>query len=241
MKKIHRFALMLAAVMLVANLTACGGKSNNEPTVTVVNSSSGTIKASGVVSEQNYALSGGPYTVKTSGISMTNGKCELIISPADDGSCTVAVDDNAEITVNINEDARRIEISGASGKMYEGLSLKITVNAAVEAIDVDGATEVSYDAGTAEQVGITASGACQITASGACRTGEYTLSGAVQMKAYGLECEDLTVSASGACSAEVYAAQSLTAKVSGTSSVQYDGNPPDTSIDVSGVSSAEAR
>lgn len=254
MKKIHRVALALTAVVLALSLTACGGKgkstdikSGSEPNVTVPNitvvnnGGDNTVKASGTISEQTYVLNGGPYTVKASGISMSDGNCALVISPADDGNCIVTVDDNVNITVNVNEDAKRIEVTGESGKSFEGLNLKIAVNAVVEAIDLDGAFEVTYDAGTTEQVEITASGACQITAAGQCQTGKYTLSGVTQLKAYELKCGELTVSTEGVCAAEVYASQSLTATASGTSKVCYDGNPQETSIDASSLSSIEPR
>lgn len=242
MKKVRKTAFILSALALLAGLTACGDKSDggSAPQVTITTSSD-AIKASGKMAEKSIALSGGPYTVKAGSISMTEGKCELVITPAGTGSCIVTADDNLidSIAVDVDETSGRIEIS--SGESFDGLNLHIEIAAAVEGIDVDGAYTVTYDAGTAEHVSITAAGACAVTASGECKTGECKLSGVVQLNAYDWKCEDLEISVEGTSNAEVYASGSLKATASGVSSVKYDGPPQDTDISADGLSSVEPR
>jgi hypothetical protein len=70
-------------------------------------------------------------------------------------------------------------------------------------------------------------GASNLNLSGTTQHLTSTVSGASNLKAYDLKTSVVSVTASGASSAQVYATEKLTMKSSGASSVKYKGDPKD--------------
>jgi hypothetical protein len=85
------------------------------------------------------------------------------------------------------------------------------------------------------------SGSGNITIKGSCKDLEAKGSGSGDIKAAELRSENAEVALTGSGTASVYASVSLDAKVSGSGSVFYSGNPKEQQIKKSGSGSVQKR
>ncbi|MBK8444145.1 MAG: DUF2807 domain-containing protein [Sphingobacteriales bacterium] len=85
-----------------------------------------------------------------------------------------------------------------------------------------GASESTIEV-SSNNLDVNVSGAANIELHGMVNKADYDLSGACKLKAYDLKAKTVSVDASGACSAQVYAEESINADASGPSSIRYRG------------------
>jgi Putative auto-transporter adhesin, head GIN domain len=122
-----------------------------------------------------------------------------------------------------------IQMSRLAGLSLEGAP-SVTVHGNVTgdelAVNVSGAGNINMEALNVKRFSFGVSGEANISVdSGNVQSAAYGISGAARVHAYHLLCEDVTVDISGAGSAEVNAATSLTAGISGAGHISYRGHP----------------
>lgn len=104
-------------------------------------------------------------------------------------------------------------------------------------LDLSGAVACTMKDIEAKRVTADLSGAVALTLSGQTESLIGDFSGAVNADLKDLKSYTAKVEASGACSVKIYASESLTCDASGVVSLSYAGNPKETKIEKSGMSS----
>lgn len=130
-------------------------------------------------------------------------------------------------------DYLRIRMSGAS--LLEGV-----IKANRLSVDANGASKWSGQI-FANTLSAELSGASRIDLSGYCERLNLELSGASQCYGYGLECDDLKADYSGASKSECTVLKTLSAELSGASTLYYDGDPNIVHCELSGGSNLKRR
>jgi len=107
----------------------------------------------------------------------------------------------------------------------------------------DAATLRIQDRGRIEANHITAtlSGASKMDLIGYCKTLDLTMSGASQTSGFGMTCDNLIANFSGASRASLTVLETLSVKLSGASTLRYDGNPQITYSNITGSSTLQRR
>lgn len=108
-------------------------------------------------------------------------------------------------------------------------------------IESSGANNITVEGINGENFYAEMSGAGKMDLDGTSTNLKLELSGAGYFDARKLKAENVTVSVSGAASADVYANHSLKASVSGVGSVNFYGNPEKVRTNVSGVGSINRK
>lgn len=108
-------------------------------------------------------------------------------------------------------------------------------------LDLSGAGRVRVQNISGGDVALTVSGAGNLIAAGSAHDATIELSGAGAIDADALHLERATVKLGGAGNVDVYASQALTAQISGTGHIRYDGHPAQIDKQISGVGLLEAR
>ena len=195
-----------------------------------------------------------------SGLEVSNA-FDVTVSFGDEESVTLRVDDNVVGHLDVGVSEGTLHLGLESGTSVRDATLHADVTArSLSRIDVSGASAVHLsDALTGSKVEVAVSGAGRLDgmagvdlanielsgASNANLTGsagrlQVTGSGASKLDAVKLQVSDLTIDLSGASKAEVSVTGSISAGVSGASSLTYRGSPEFTRRDVSGGSSISA-
>lgn len=128
-----------------------------------------------------------------------------------------------------------ITSSGASQVRVSGFSTTKDLR-----VDVSGASTVRGQIDTGD-LNADVSGASRLELTGQGQDGNITASGASQANLGDFRMENVTVEASGASRAEVYASGRLDAEASGASTVLYSGDPTLGRTNTSGASTIRAR
>jgi hypothetical protein len=126
---------------------------------------------------------------------------------------------------------KRIEVSGAVDIETQ---TKFTQNEM--SLEISGATDAKLDLAV-QKLEVSSSGGCDLKLSGVATVFAIDASGAVEVKAYDLLSESVSIDISGAGNAEVNASKEIKASVSGAGDVRYKGNPAKVWSDVSGAGS----
>ena len=122
----------------------------------------------------------------------------------------------------------------------KALRLIISVPA-LDAITTSGASEFTVTNVKSDEFNIEASGAGSLHISGETKALEVGMSGAVSLDAKDLKAQKVSVTSSGAASADVYASEELRASVSGAGNVDYYGDPKSVTEDASGAGSISKK
>lgn len=121
-------------------------------------------------------------------------------------------------------------------------SLKITISTpTLEGFDASGASDIWIEGLNESRFYFSMSGACSVEAEGEVDRFKLSISGAGDVDARRVHAKEVTVSLSGAASADVYASESIDASVSGVGSVDFWGDPKYVDTDVSGIGSINER
>jgi hypothetical protein len=128
-------------------------------------------------------------------------------------------------------DLKKIELSGAVDMETQN---KLTLNELE--IEISGATDASLDLAV-QKLEISSSGGSKMKLSGMANKFDVDVSGAVELRAYDLLAEIVSLSISGAGEAEINVTKELNADISGAATVRYKGDPPKVDSSVSGAGS----
>jgi hypothetical protein len=137
---------------------------------------------------------------------------------------------NVYITVT---DLKKIELSGAVDLQTQG---KLTLTDLE--VEISGATDATLELAV-QKLELSSSGGCKMKLSGMANKVDMDISGAVDIRAFELLAEVVSISISGAGDAEVNVTKELTAEISGAASVRYKGDPPKVDTNVSGAGSVK--
>jgi hypothetical protein len=130
-------------------------------------------------------------------------------------------------------DLKRIEVSGAVDIHTQN---KLTLTEL--AIEISGATDAVLDIAV-QKLEVSSSGGSNMKLSGMANKVDLDASGAVDIRAFELLTEIVSLDISGAGEVEINVTKELTASVSGAGTVRYKGNPAKIDTDVSGAGSVK--
>ena len=128
-------------------------------------------------------------------------------------------------------DLRTIELSGAVNLHSQN---KLTFTEL--GIEISGATEANLELAV-QKLDISSSGGSEMRFTGMANKVNMDVSGAVNIHAYDLLAEYVSLSISGAGDAEINVTKELLAEISGAASVRYKGDPQKVDSNVSGAGS----
>jgi len=158
-----------------------------------------------------------------------------------DASLKISGDDNLLKYVRTRIKGDRLIIDTKKDiRPREDMKLYITTNE-LEELSSSGANDILVKGIDSERFTIDLSGAGNIVAVGNADKVEIEISGAGNIDTRELYAEEVVVSLSGACNADVYASEYLDAQVSGVGNIDYYGDPEDTDLDVSGIGSINRK
>jgi hypothetical protein len=128
-------------------------------------------------------------------------------------------------------DLKRIEVSGAVDLQTQ---TKLTFTEL--ALNISGATDATLDIAV-QKLEISSSGGCNLKLSGMANRVDLDVSGAVDIRAYDLLAESVSLDISGAGEAQINVTKELNADISGAATVRYKGNPAKVDTSISGAGS----
>jgi hypothetical protein len=128
-------------------------------------------------------------------------------------------------------DLRRIEVSGAVDLQTQN---KLTLTELT--IEISGATDATLDIAV-QKLEISSSGGSKLKFTGMANKVDMDVSGAVDIHAFDLQAEIVSLSISGAGDAEINVTKELYADISGAGTVRYKGDPAKVDSNVSGAGS----
>jgi hypothetical protein len=128
-------------------------------------------------------------------------------------------------------DLKKIEVSGAVDIKSQN---KLTLTEL--AIEISGATDATLDLAV-QKLEVSSSGGSKMKFSGMANRLDMDVSGAVDIHAFDLLAEVVSLDISGAGEAEVNVTKELSADISGAATVRYKGEPAKIETDVSGAGS----
>jgi hypothetical protein len=128
-------------------------------------------------------------------------------------------------------DLKKIELSGAVDLTTQN---KLTLTDLE--IEISGATDASLDLAV-QKLEISSSGGSKMKLSGMANKVDIDVSGAVELHAFDLLAEIVSLDISGAGDADINVTKELSAEISGAGTVRYKGDPPKVDSNVSGAGS----
>ncbi len=241
-RKIIKAIAIASAMSLACGLSACK-KGNDFRSNTAFNTGGNydkKVDGSGKMSESSFQIPDGHYyKLILTGISSSDSTFKVNIASSGNNA-TIKADDNVieDFQLDVDDKAGTITLLTDKKTMYNKINCTILINAAINAIEAEGAAVIEYNAPVnADNIEITLRGVCSMTASGSADKAEYDLSGTTVLKANALAANEVTVRAAGVSNAEVCADSVLNAKASGTSGITYSGDPETVNDSISGMAS----
>jgi hypothetical protein len=245
MKK-EKIALMVATVLLVGSMVACGSDNSNksnEITIDLSNSTSEKATGSGNIASKALDIPEGTYQLSMDSISSSNSTFKIIIDSSESDS-RIECDDNVveDFSVKVDEQNQTLAIVGDSSVFYDGIQCTITINVPIWAVTVAGSTEVEYMVpDMISEIKVEEAGSSSVVVQGACATAVFDVEGSCVLDASELTASNVELIASGSSDVDVYVENELTVEASGSSSIRYSGNPQTVNQDISGTSSVEKK
>jgi len=128
-------------------------------------------------------------------------------------------------------DLKRVELSGAVDLHSQN---KLTLNEL--AVEISGATDATLDLAV-QKLAVSSSGGSNLKLSGMANRVDLDVSGAVDIRAFELLAEIVSIDISGAGEVEINVTKELTSDISGAATVRYKGNPAKVDSEISGAGS----
>jgi uncharacterized protein YajQ (UPF0234 family) len=164
-----------------------------------------------------------------------SGAYEVEIVAQKEQSVEIEGDDNLLPLIKTEVRNGMLEISNEKSISTKNkLRVRISVQQ-LDGIETSGASNIVATNVKSDDFKIESSGASELKVSGEARALSIHSSGAGTIGTKDLHAEKVSVSSSGAATAEVYATEEVTASVSGGSSVDYYGNPKNVKEEKSGA------
>ena len=169
------------------------------------------------------------------------GAFEVNIRAGEKPSLSIEGDDNLLKYIRTRVKGNTLEIDTRKNiRPRKGITINITMPDITELVS-SGACDIKVINIKNDELAVILSGAGSIDLKGDTKELHVEMSGAGSLDAENLKAEDVSISISGACSADVFATNSLDASVSGVGSIDYSGNPLKVNTNVSGVGSISRR
>ncbi|MGI9657786.1 MAG: head GIN domain-containing protein [Gaiellaceae bacterium] len=171
----------------------------------------------------------------------SDGAADIVVSIGEPQSVMVETDDNllALLETDVRGDTLRIRFRDRV-RSTAGLDVAITVPA-LEDVTINGAADVEIEGASGGNLGFTINGAASIYATGKVDRVDVDINGAGDVQLFELVAETVDISISGNGDVEVHATRSLSARLSGSGQVVYDGDPAEVDTSVTGSGSIERR
>lgn len=164
------------------------------------------------------------------------GVFKVEITAQKDFDVQIEADDNLLQYINTEIDGETLELS-TSKKISSRNPIIVRIGAPdIENLEVSGASSVFVNNLNNDSLKVDLSGASNVKTEGVTKNLKIELSGASRFDAEKLQAENVSVEASGASKADVFASMKLDADLSGASKVTYSGNPKDLVKNASGAS-----
>ena len=211
--------IILISTFLIISCNACSYSS--------MNGFGKTIKGSGNIIKESRTLSDF-HSVKII------GSVDADITSGDSFSCRVKGDDNLVPLVEtaVNNSTLEISLEGSySTKSPLVVYIEIPV---LEKAQIIGSGDMLITDLKQDKVVLTISGSGDITARGSVGILEAVVSGSGDLSLQNLKAEHINVTINGSGDAEVWANQSISAKVNVSGDIVYKGNPTEVDTKVNG-------
>ena len=172
---------------------------------------------------------------------VVQGSADVSISIGEPQSLVVETDDNLLDLLETDVSGDTLEVrfrDRASAKI--GPSLAIVVPA-LEGVTVSGSAEIEIDGMMGGELAITIKGSAALGASGTVDRVEVDVSGSGDVRLFELQAEEVEISISGSGEAEVHVRRALSAAITGSGHIVYEGDPGDVETSIKGSGTIEAR
>lgn len=164
------------------------------------------------------------------------GIFKVEITVQKDFDVQIEADDNLLQYIETEIDGETLEIS-TSKRISTKNPIIVKIGAPdIENLEVSGASSVVLGNLNNDSFEVDLSGASNVKVEGTTKNLVIDLSGASRVNAENLQAENVSVNASGASKADVFASNKLEADLSGASKVAYSGSPKDLIKKTSGAS-----
>jgi hypothetical protein len=170
-----------------------------------------------------------------------SGIVQVEATAGKDFSVEVEADDNLLALVKTEVSGGVLQLGTEKGISTKNSILVRITAPSIESLEVSGASNVSLDNVSNENLQIDSSGASKVSVAGTAANLIIDASGASKIDAENLHSENVAVDASGASGVKVSAANELKAEASGASNVAYAGNPKNLIKKTSGASSVRQK
>ena len=169
------------------------------------------------------------------------GAFDLKVSFGDHQKVSVTIDDNLwdNLVAEVNGDELELDWD-KSCQPDNGCRIEIVVRN-LDQVNIHGAGDVEISDFKGDSFAYHLSGAGDLTMNGQVDNLKIRISGAGEADTRELKANNVDIAVSGAGNAEVYAAKSIKARVSGVGKVVYYGDPEEKNTDVSGIGSIKKR
>lgn len=157
-------------------------------------------------------------------------------------SFSVTTDENllSQITNSVSGDELKIGMTGGAIAPSNGIRIVIT-SPSLNGVKLSGAVEFKATQLTGSKFALETSGATKVFLSGKVDRLLADLTGASKLDAADLPAADVELSVTGAGKADVTAANSLQASITGAGKVVYGGNPKSVKKEIAGAGSIKPR
>ena len=224
--------LLFTTVILLVSCSVIGERGNGN-----------VVRQERKVSEFNAIEVSGAYDVY-----LSLGSAQLVIVEADENLQPLIITEvhGSKLTIENKKpirdskslkvfitvtDLKKVELSGAVDLHSEN---KLTLTELT--VEISGATDANLDIAV-QKLDVSSSGGSKLKFSGMANKVDMDVSGAVDIHAYDLLAEIVSLSISGAGDAEINVTKELYADISGAGTVRYKGNPVKVDSNVSGAGS----
>lgn len=210
-------ALLASGLVLMVVVAACGDHD-------------GGVRGSGTVASETRDVD--PFANLH-----IRGAADVSISIGEPQSLVVETDDNLLelLETDVGGDTLEIKFSERVSPRV-GPDVEIVVPA-LEGIKVDGAAEIAIDAMAGEELEIIVNGVAAVRGSGTVDRLKVDVNGAGVISFFDLVAEEVDIAISGSGDAEVHATRSLSATVTGSGEIVYQGDPLAVATNITGSGS----
>jgi hypothetical protein len=181
---------------------------------------------------------GDGYTLECSGNLVTDAKFSSSLS--EDGILLFKTEEQCQLSGG----SFALNVYGTIGSLsvYGGIPCTLATTAKALTVFVSGAATLKTTTPLAlDALNCSIDGAASFTFDGTCTDASYAIDGTGTIDGKNLHCENVSATIDGAGSMSVYASASLKAKIDGTGTIDYYGNPASVEKNVSGLGSINSK
>lgn len=224
------------------------------------------VNGNGKLANKSNVLTNEPYKLIVDDLSficpdLDDFEPVLIVDESLDDKITVETDSNVVeyLSIEIDEDNKKITVSGKPLEKYEITELKITLGTPIYGLELNGAFDIDVNSVSAKDVSlnlegtvsgslqfgqldscvIIADGVADLSISGSCGSCTSVINGVATIKAFDFLTKTTDVQMNAVGTYEVYATELLKATLEGVGEILYKGDPQQVQQKIDGVGSIE--